>query len=163
MKIMMIMLSLTSPILKHPISLGSTLLIQTIMICNYLSSNFESSWYSYIIFITIIGGMMVMFMYMSSIASNEKFNMIKMKFMFLIIILTIMIMMLETPLTKFISKMEEKKMVFHELEETKSTFKFFNFNKMNITMLMMMILLISMISITNISSSFEGPLKKTYV
>nr|YP_010235831.1 NADH dehydrogenase subunit 6 [Youtuus erythrus]QTD82449.1 NADH dehydrogenase subunit 6 [Youtuus erythrus] len=163
MKMMMILLSLTSPILKHPISLGSTLMIQTILICNYLSSNFESSWYSYIIFITIIGGMMVMFMYMSSIASNEKFNMIKMKFMFMIIILTITILTLEKYKMNLISKMEEKKIIFHEIEETKSTFKFFNFNKMNITTLMMIILLISMISITNISSSFEGPLKKTYV
>ena len=41
------------------------------MITGILSHNF---WFSYILFIVIIGGILVLFIYITSVASNEKFK-----------------------------------------------------------------------------------------
>nr|YP_010274428.1 NADH dehydrogenase subunit 6 [Pochazia confusa]UJT96872.1 NADH dehydrogenase subunit 6 [Pochazia confusa] len=160
------MIMFTSMILmtvKHPLSMGSILMIQTIMVSNKMSMDSNSSWFSYILFITIIGGMMVMFMYMSSIASNEKFKLNMKQTIMITMMIILMIMMMSDSSMEYLNKMTEKKKMIMQKEEVKITTKFFNLNKMNVTILMMMILLLTMVIVTNMSSTFEGPLKKTYV
>nr|YP_009343002.1 NADH dehydrogenase subunit 6 [Austropotamobius torrentium]APS87216.1 NADH dehydrogenase subunit 6 [Austropotamobius torrentium] len=60
--------------LNHPLSMGLTLFSQTILIC--LSSGYysHSFWFSYILFLIFLGGMLVLFIYVASLASNEMFN-----------------------------------------------------------------------------------------
>nr|UDL72107.1 NADH dehydrogenase subunit 6 [Peltonotellus sp.] len=163
MKLIILIMSMILPTLKHPISVGTMLILQTTMISMISSSKFNSPWYSYILFITMIGGLMIMFMYMSSIASNEKFKSMNFKMILFILILSITLNMMMNLYLENNEKMEEYKFNSIEFEELKSTNKFFNFNKSKLTILMILILLITMISVTNISSSMEGPLKKTYV
>nr|YP_009128368.1 NADH dehydrogenase subunit 6 [Tribolium confusum]AJP09532.1 NADH dehydrogenase subunit 6 [Tribolium confusum] len=68
------MISTMFILMNHPLSMGMTLLIQTILI-SLITGNFISSlWFSYILFLILIGGMLILFMYMTSIASNEKFK-----------------------------------------------------------------------------------------
>nr|QUL61660.1 NADH dehydrogenase subunit 6 [Orthopagus splendens] len=156
--IMTNMIILTS--MKHPISMGTMMIIQTTMMCIQQTNKNFSPWFSYMMFITIIGGMMVMFMYMASIASNNKF---KMNIMIFIMWMFMIISIYKINSLSFIVSMEEKKMDIITMQEMKSTLKTFNKPKMLLTILMMMILLITMISVTKISSTFEGPLKNTYV
>nr|QAX91139.1 NADH dehydrogenase subunit 6 [Schedorhinotermes lamanianus] len=59
---------------KHPMAMGLTLLIQTTLMCLISGTMFKSFWFSYILFMIMIGGMLVLFMYMTSIASNEMFS-----------------------------------------------------------------------------------------
>nr|YP_010381667.1 NADH dehydrogenase subunit 6 [Cylindratus longicephalus]UDL72042.1 NADH dehydrogenase subunit 6 [Cylindratus longicephalus] len=160
MMMISICMSIILPFLKHPISMGSLLMIQTILISMISTMKFYSPWYSYIMFITIIGGMMVMFMYMSSIASNEEFKMMSItKMMMILIILMMLIMITKYKYLTYLEKNNYNKMNLMEFEEIKSTSKFFYLNKMNLTIMMMMILMITMISVSNIASSHEGPLK----
>nr|AZZ89060.1 NADH dehydrogenase subunit 6 [Plectoderini sp. SX-2018] len=156
--------SFISPFMKHPLSLGFFLMMQTIFMCMHSSMLMSSSWYGYIMFITMIGGLMIMFMYMSSIASNEKFYMINNKIN-LIILMTILILMFtnKDSTLEETTKMMENKILIINNEEMKSTSKFMMKYKSNLTIITMVTLLITMISVTNISSTFEGPLKKTYV
>nr|AEO18324.1 NADH dehydrogenase subunit 6 [Ricania marginalis] len=160
---MIIVISVITTTMKHPISMGSMLMIQTILVSNKIFKKSNMSWFAYILFITIIGGMMIMFMYMSSIASNEKFS-VTMKQLMLMTIITAMtmIMMSESSMEQF-NKILEKKELMIQKEETMYSIKFFNLNKMNLTIITMIILLLTMIIVTNIASTFEGPLKKTYV
>nr|YP_009026966.1 NADH dehydrogenase subunit 6 [Cherax crassimanus]CDN96573.1 NADH dehydrogenase subunit 6 [Cherax crassimanus] len=70
--------------LSHPLSMGLTLLIQTILIC-ILSGLFNASyWFSYILFLIFLGGMLILFIYISSLASNESFK-IHLKYMALLV------------------------------------------------------------------------------
>nr|AND96123.1 NADH deshydrogenase subunit 6 [Cheironitis hoplosternus] len=75
---MMMILSMTISImtlfLKHPLSLGGILLMHTIITSLTIGSLNLNYWYSYILFLIMIGGMLVLFIYMTSIASNEIFN-----------------------------------------------------------------------------------------
>nr|UZC55642.1 NADH dehydrogenase subunit 6 [Faxonius rusticus] len=60
--------------LIHPLSMGLTLFAQTLIIC--ISSGFSNSsfWFSYILFLIFLGGMLVLFIYVASLASNEIFE-----------------------------------------------------------------------------------------
>nr|QXU57659.1 NADH dehydrogenase subunit 6 [Cherax parvus] len=61
--------------LTHPLSMGLTLLTQTILIC-IMSGLFNPTfWFSYILFLIFLGGMLILFIYISSLASNEPFKM----------------------------------------------------------------------------------------
>nr|QEP09180.1 NADH dehydrogenase subunit 6 [Aphaena discolor nigrotibiata] len=155
---------LLTPTLKHPMTMGSMMIIQTTLMCLNQSSIMKSPWYLYIMFLTMVGGLMIMFMYMSSIASNEKFKPSMKLLMIWMMTLMMTISIYKIDSTKeTIFKMNEMKYMMTEMAEEKSTSKFFSMFKMNITITMMMILIITMISVTNIASTFEGPLKKTYV
>nr|AND96403.1 NADH deshydrogenase subunit 6 [Onthophagus bicallosus] len=60
--------------LKHPLTMGLMLLIQTINMAMYIGYLHYNYWFSYILFLIMIGGMLVLFIYMTSVASNEKFH-----------------------------------------------------------------------------------------
>nr|AWV83806.1 NADH dehydrogenase subunit 6 [Cicadettana calliope] len=70
---LMIILSINFIFMKHPLSMGLILLMQTILSCLTCSFYLSSYLFSYILYLIFIGGMLILFMYMSSIASNEKF------------------------------------------------------------------------------------------
>nr|YP_009002562.1 NADH dehydrogenase subunit 6 [Cherax cairnsensis]CDL72652.1 NADH dehydrogenase subunit 6 [Cherax cairnsensis] len=61
--------------LTHPLSMGLTLLIQTVLICILTGLFNPSFWFSYILFLIFLGGMLILFIYVSSLASNEPFKM----------------------------------------------------------------------------------------
>nr|YP_009945378.1 NADH dehydrogenase subunit 6 [Pochazia shantungensis]QOE55907.1 NADH dehydrogenase subunit 6 [Pochazia shantungensis] len=160
---MIILISAITTTTKHPLSMGAMLMTQTILVSNKMFKESNMSWFAYILFITIIGGMMIMFMYMSSIASNEKFSITIKQILLTVIIMVMMILMIKETSMEQMNKITEKKMMMMQKEEIKYTMKFFNLNKMNVTIMIMFILLLTMIIVTNIASTFEGPLKKTYV
>nr|YP_011034142.1 NADH dehydrogenase subunit 6 [Entricoplax vestita]WRI34036.1 NADH dehydrogenase subunit 6 [Entricoplax vestita] len=60
--------------LTHPLSLGLTLLLQTVIISVATGIYVNSFWFSYILFMIFLGGMLVLFIYVASLASNEFFN-----------------------------------------------------------------------------------------
>nr|AWV83351.1 NADH dehydrogenase subunit 6 [Muda kuroiwae] len=77
MKIIMYMILLMSfdfLFMKHPLSMGFILLIQTLLCCITSMIYMNNYLFSYMMFLIFVGGMLVLFMYMSSIASNEKFT-----------------------------------------------------------------------------------------
>nr|UAM91018.1 NADH dehydrogenase subunit 6 [Hymenopus coronatus] len=69
----MLTLSIMFLFLNHPLSMGLILFLQTICMClisGYMSLSF---WFSYILLLIYLGGMLVLFMYVTSLASNEMF------------------------------------------------------------------------------------------
>nr|YP_010952810.1 NADH dehydrogenase subunit 6 [Trapezia rufopunctata]WMQ53230.1 NADH dehydrogenase subunit 6 [Trapezia rufopunctata] len=67
------LLSISFTQLKHPLALGLNLLIQTISISIISGTSTYSFWFSYILFMIFLGGMLVLFIYVASLASNEPF------------------------------------------------------------------------------------------
>nr|YP_010701766.1 NADH dehydrogenase subunit 6 [Autocrates maqueti]WCK11519.1 NADH dehydrogenase subunit 6 [Autocrates maqueti] len=68
------LLSIIFMSLTHPLSMGLILLIQTTIISLITGNFFTNFWFSYILFLILIGGMLILFIYMTSVASNEKFK-----------------------------------------------------------------------------------------
>nr|WRO44946.1 NADH dehydrogenase subunit 6 [Cyrebion gracilicornis] len=161
MTLIMIFLAITPIFLKHPISMGLNLLIQTIIIAlmtGFMSLNF---WLSYLIFLVMIGGMLILFMYMTSIASNEKFIFSKS----LLIIIFIYSIMFLTMLTfknyntfpiKNIDSIELIKFSTYEM----SSNKYFMNNSKFILAILIIYLFITLIAIVSISNNTFGPLRQ---
>nr|QNG56181.1 NADH dehydrogenase subunit 6 [Cucujus sp. MJ-2020] len=147
--------------MNHPLSFGLILLSQTILISlisGMISSNF---WYSYILFLIMVGGMLVLFIYMTSIASNEKF-----KFSSKLFILTSM-----TPLTYFLLLTDTFMInsVNYNEPSNSSLLNFsFSMNKymnwpMNMLYSMIIIyLFITLIAVVKITNINYGPLRQKF-
>nr|ASY98475.1 NADH dehydrogenase subunit 6 [Tarachomantis alaotrana] len=66
-------LSIIFLFLNHPLSMGLILFLQTISMCLISGFMSLSFWFSYVLLLIYLGGMLVLFMYVTSLASNEMF------------------------------------------------------------------------------------------
>nr|WHU27722.1 NADH dehydrogenase subunit 6 [Ancylis sativa] len=166
----MITLSFMMFFLTHPLSMGMMILIQTTMTCLLTGMLINTYWFSYILFLTFLGGLLVLFIYVSSIASNELF---KTNFFFLKILLISFIIIIISFL--FSLKLNSKNLLFNEEMNNFINFNLFfnNENKINLSklynnqtflMMMMMIiyLFIALVTVVKIMNIFYGPLRSSY-
>nr|YP_009355899.1 NADH dehydrogenase subunit 6 [Papilio dardanus]APC61736.1 NADH dehydrogenase subunit 6 [Papilio dardanus] len=165
---LIIMFSFLMLFLNHPLSMGLMILIQTFFICLISGMLINSYWFSYILFLVFLGGLLVLFIYVSSVASNELFNMnffLKnlMFFFFLICTFFSLYWMYNLNWLNFFFN--------YEMKSIMDNFLFFNNeNKINLaklyntqTHLMMMMLIIylfiTLVAIVKITNIFFGPLR----
>nr|YP_010045040.1 NADH dehydrogenase subunit 6 [Polyphylla gracilicornis]QPF96305.1 NADH dehydrogenase subunit 6 [Polyphylla gracilicornis] len=152
--------SITFLFLKHPMSMGLTLLIQTVMVALTLGFFNLNFWYSYILFLVMIGGMMVLFVYMTSVASNEKFA-FSTKIFTLILLMSLLmiftIIMLD-PYYSNINNMNLEKLNC-QTNFILSLNKFINYPMSIILFLLILYLLITLIAIVKITNIKSGPLR----
>nr|AND96704.1 NADH deshydrogenase subunit 6 [Onthophagus pullus] len=158
MILMMIMLSMFMMWTKHPLSMGIILLIQTINLSLYMGYLNMNYWYSYILFLIMIGGMLVLFIYMTSIASNEKFYpSIKLFIMFnLMMFMSFMIYIIINP---FYFLLNNNFKEFNNNMINLSLNKYFNFPNSIIMYMLIIYLLITLLAIVQISSFKKGSLR----
>lgn len=150
--------------LKHPLAIGFLLLIQTILICIITGIIYDRFWFSYILFLVFLGGILVLFIYVTSLASNEIFN-FSFK-LFLIIIICIYLLVLRRLLIDnieftFINNKEllNSNFKFFELENFKSIYKLYNFPTNWITLILINYLFFTLIVVVKITNFFYGPLR----
>nr|WRO45176.1 NADH dehydrogenase subunit 6 [Taocantharis businskae] len=159
---MIIFLSMSPLFLSHPLSLGLNLLVQTIMIAAITGSMSLNFWLSYLLFLVMVGGMLILFMYMTSIASNEKFYFSKNLVMMMIFMMTaIIILLIFSSFNKFYMTMNLDSIQFlsHSSYEISPNKYFINNSKFILSMLIVY-LFITLIAIVNISSNNYGPLRQ---
>nr|YP_011026020.1 NADH dehydrogenase subunit 6 [Ventidius pulai]WQM87292.1 NADH dehydrogenase subunit 6 [Ventidius pulai] len=149
-------LSTLMTMLKHPLSMGFNLILLTMIISLTMCLMTKYTWYSYILVLVMLGGMLVLFMYMASIASNEimKFSMKSTIMAILTIFFVMMIIKNEMPLYNNIMMQNV------DNQQNLSMMKLFNGKSSIITILMALYLLITMIYVIYITNSFEGPMRK---
>nr|8B9Z_J Chain J, NADH-ubiquinone oxidoreductase chain 6 [Drosophila melanogaster] len=150
----------------HPLALGLTLLIQTIFVCLLTGLMTKSFWYSYILFLIFLGGMLVLFIYVTSLASNEMFN-LSMKLtlfssLILIFMLILSFIMDKTSSSLFLMNNDMQSIInmnSYFMENSLSLNKLYNFPTNFITILLMNYLLITLIVIVKITKLFKGPIR----
>nr|AXS66028.1 NADH dehydrogenase subunit 6 [Cobelura sp. KM-2017] len=151
--------------LSHPLSLGSILLIQTIFIAMISGSMNLNYWFSYILFLIMIGGMLILFIYMTSIASNEKFK-FSMKITFTIIFMSLMIFFLLMIYETIVFNM---KFMTYEMfnwnlmtEYKNSMNKLFKLPLLSTFYMMIIYLFITLIMTVKITNLNYGPLRQKF-
>nr|YP_011017966.1 NADH dehydrogenase subunit 6 [Amritodus flavoscutatus]WQF70197.1 NADH dehydrogenase subunit 6 [Amritodus flavoscutatus] len=152
MKFMVFIISL-APLMNTPMSLGILLMIQTFMMITLINKMMVNSWICMITFLMMIGGLLIIFIYMSSLASNEKFK-INLKLMFLLILM----MMLIDEMLNDLQIMESQLLLNMSMEQL-SLSKIYNKKSMVITIMMVIYLLLTMIVVTKMVKHYEGPLR----
>nr|YP_009132684.1 NADH dehydrogenase subunit 6 [Thitarodes gonggaensis]AKA63378.1 NADH dehydrogenase subunit 6 [Thitarodes gonggaensis] len=165
--ILLILFSTMMFFLNHPLSMGLLLLLQTILISLISGSMINTFWFSYILFLTILGGLLVMFIYVASIASNEmfKFNSNLLLF-YLMIMMTMFIIILmfnnlywlnlniNSELLNFWNKM-----IFFNNENSINISKIYNNQSYFLTLMSIIYLLITLFAIIKIININYGPLR----
>nr|QVM79306.1 NADH dehydrogenase subunit 6 [Teledapalpus zolotichini] len=161
---LIMMLSFFFMFLNHPLSFGLILLIQTILLAltsGMMNFNF---WFSYILFLIMIGGMLILFIYMTSIASNEKF-IFSFK-LFMVFMFLMMIMMLINLIDYYFFNFN---LNTYEIQNQ----NFINYNKFSLNKYinkpsnliffsMIIYLLITLILVVKITNIKFGPLRQKY-
>nr|AMW67811.1 NADH dehydrogenase subunit 6 [Sisyra nigra] len=154
--------------LNHPLAAGLMLILQTIMLsllCGLLSSTY---WFSYILFLVMLGGMLILFIYMTSIASNELIKFSMNKFLTMILIFSMIILMsYYIDNYFFLNNNMEMSMINHNLyfmnsENQMNLMKLYNNPTMNITLMMITYLLLTFIIIIKIIKLNSAPLRSNY-
>nr|DAA06270.1 TPA_exp: NADH dehydrogenase subunit 6 [Drosophila grimshawi] len=150
----------------HPLAMGLTLLIQTILICLISGLMTKTFWFSYILFLIFLGGMLVLFIYVTSLASNEMFNLsikltlISSVMIFLFMLISFIIDKNSTTFFLMNNEMESiQKLYSYILENSLSLNKLYNFPTNFLTILLMNYLLITLIVVVKITKMFKGPLR----
>nr|APX40145.1 NADH dehydrogenase subunit 6 [Cryptocephalus lusitanicus] len=166
MLVLMILMTTTlCCFMNHPLTLGFILLLQTMMIAlltGLLSLNF---WSSYIIFLIMIGGMLILFIYMTSVASNEKFK-FSSKLFLLMSFFMLNMMMIFFFLDKFLMSQKLNVIETFSMHENINTQfflnKFINFPHNLIYLMTVIYLLITLIAIVKITNKTKGTLRKNF-
>nr|AQP29586.1 NADH dehydrogenase subunit 6 [Odontotermes sp. E TB-2017] len=148
--------SMTFTQMKHPLAMGMMLLVQTMLVCLMSGMMYKSFWFSYILFMIMVGGMLVLFMYMTSLASNEMFS--PSNKMITATAAMIPIMMYMMPSMTNNKEMNEHETMM-ESEITTTTTIMYNQIMGTMTILLVMYMLLTLIVVVNIINVSKGPLR----
>nr|YP_003708374.1 NADH dehydrogenase subunit 6 [Sasakia charonda]BAJ08953.1 NADH dehydrogenase 6 [Sasakia charonda] len=153
--------------LTHPFSMGLMILIQTLLLSLLSSMLINTYWFSYILFLIFLGGLLVLFIYVSSIASNElfKISIYNKSFFYLFFFILLMSIFFKNNLLWMNFSFNDEMTKFFNL------FLFFN-NEFNInlsklyneqtyllTLIMIIYLFITLVAVVKITNIFFGPLR----
>nr|QEE94317.1 NADH dehydrogenase subunit 6 [Haemagogus janthinomys] len=168
MMIIMLMSFITSFIfmqMKHPLAMGLMLLIQTFLTSLLTGMYVKTFWFSYVLFLIFMGGMLVLFIYVTSLSSNEMFSM-----SFKLSFLSIIFMMISTFILFFFDKSiienfinnNEMNLFFNNtlmLENITELNKMYNFPTNLITLLLINYLFLTLLVVVKITKKNYGPLR----
>nr|YP_009045452.1 NADH dehydrogenase subunit 6 [Bhagadatta austenia]AHA03803.1 NADH dehydrogenase subunit 6 [Bhagadatta austenia] len=168
LSLMLIFISITLFFVNHPFSMGLMILLQTFLTCLLSGLIINTYWFSYILFLTFLGGLLVLFIYVSSVASNELFNiLLKDKVWMYLSLFMIISLSLSSK-----NNMNWMNLSFNEeMINLFNLFLFFNnefnfdlsklYNEQTYLLMIMMIiyLFITLIAIVKITNTLFGPLR----
>nr|AMP43765.1 NADH dehydrogenase subunit 6 [Ptecticus aurifer] len=152
--------------MNHPMAMGLMLLVQSFLICLITGMIFNSFWYSYILFLVFLGGMLILFIYVTSLASNEMFSFsTKMFFLSMTSIFLIILFMLFIDKT-LISNIFSSDNMFNFMNlnnllpnNSLSLMNLYNFPTNLVTIMLMNYLLLTLIVVVKITNLYYGPLR----
>nr|YP_009241696.1 NADH dehydrogenase subunit 6 [Dichomeris ustalella]AMP87963.1 NADH dehydrogenase subunit 6 [Dichomeris ustalella] len=156
--------------LNHPLSMGLVILIQTLITCIMLGMLIKTYWFSYILFLTFLGGLLVLFIYVSSIASNEMFNLsMKMKlFIFFSIFISLIFNFMFINNLSFMNLINNDDMInffnyylFFNNEYKINMTKLYNNQTFLMMMMLIIYLFITLIAVVKITNIFFGPIRSS--
>nr|UGS80461.1 NADH dehydrogenase subunit 6 [Lachesilla sp. LaspMLY] len=149
---------------SNPLSMGLLLILQIIFSSIYFCFFLKSSWFFYIFILIFIGGMLILFIYVTSIFPNEKFKISQLMlfksallFLLFLILLLLYLYYMSLNLSQMETYMDWSIM---DSKASNSTKKIFMSQTYYMYMLMVNYLFFCMIVVIKITNFFQGPLRK---
>nr|ARX95725.1 NADH dehydrogenase subunit 6 [Armigeres subalbatus] len=149
--------------MKHPLTMGFTLLIQTFLISMLTGMYTKTFWFSYILFLIFIGGMLILFIYVTSLSSNEmfsmSFNLTFISIIFLTIFTFFLFILDKSIMENFINNNEMLNFPFLKTispENSISLNKMYNFPTNLITLLLINYLFLTLLVVVKITKKIYG-------
>jgi NADH-ubiquinone oxidoreductase chain 6 len=162
-------------IINHPLTLGLILIIQTILISLFTGIYTLIFWFSYSLFLIFIGGILILFIYITSLASNEtfkfttniktlSFNLIFYTILFLIIFY--LFDFKNSIFNNYVINNDNLSLLNWQTSINKNSFllnKIYNFPINLITILLVNYLFLTLIATVKITNIFKGPLRQKQI
>nr|YP_009487950.1 NADH dehydrogenase subunit 6 [Culex bilineatus]YP_009488067.1 NADH dehydrogenase subunit 6 [Culex brami]AWB98430.1 NADH dehydrogenase subunit 6 [Culex aff. dolosus CJForm PGF-2018]AWB99379.1 NADH dehydrogenase subunit 6 [Culex bilineatus]AWB99938.1 NADH dehydrogenase subunit 6 [Culex brami] len=152
--------------MKHPLAMGLMLLIQTFLTCLMTGIYSKTFWFSYVLFLIFMGGMLVLFIYVTSLSSNEMFSMsFKLTFISIMMIFLFIVIsyFFDNSLMENFIKNNESIQLFNKnnlfYENFLSLNKMYNFPTNLITLLLINYLFLTLLVTVKITKKNYGPLR----
>uniref|UniRef100_A0AAU7BAG8 NADH-ubiquinone oxidoreductase chain 6 n=1 Tax=Maotoweta virescens TaxID=3073469 RepID=A0AAU7BAG8_9ORTH len=163
--LMTLMLNITFMMSTHPMMMMFMIILQTLLICLLTGFITQSFWFSYILFLVFLGGMLVLFIYITSLASNELFY-IQIKHFIALICLSLIFLfffidpflLLPSSLNNDMSMLNENNIIYSEMNFSLN--KLFNESTNIITLMLVLYLFLTLIMVVKITNIFQGPLRQ---
>ena len=144
--------------LKNPLSLGSSIIIQTLII-RLIIYLFYSSWFSFILIIIFLRGIMILFSYISALANN-KIYFHKTNIYYYILGLRLPLIYNLTYNEKLFLKTNWNRLENNiSLQIFKDLYKIYFYNTSTTTIFLILYLLIVLITVTKNVNIAKGPIK----
>nr|YP_008757592.1 NADH dehydrogenase subunit 6 [Parajapyx emeryanus]AEV44857.1 NADH dehydrogenase subunit 6 [Parajapyx emeryanus] len=148
--------------LSSPLSIGLLLLMQTTLISTISGMMMKTFWFSYILFLIFMGGMLVLFIYVASLSPNEPFTItpnVPVMITALITSMMILIMTQKFSGTEINMQMMEAITQSEANNMISSMTKIYSSSITEITLLLINYLLLSLIAVVKITNLFFGPIR----
>nr|YP_009229580.1 NADH dehydrogenase subunit 6 [Hydropsyche pellucidula]ALT58526.1 NADH dehydrogenase subunit 6 [Hydropsyche pellucidula] len=158
--ILFIYITLIMFFIKNPLNMGLSILTQTLIMCLMLNFNMNFYWLSYILYLIMLGGILILFMYMCSIASNEiiKFN-LNLFFFFLFMLFMYMIFIQFNWMWIYINPINLNNLNYFFSMENLSMTKIYNNYSMYMSIFLVIYLFILLLMVTMMTNTNKGPLR----
>nr|NP_852173.1 NADH dehydrogenase subunit 6 [Lepidopsocidae sp. RS-2001]AAP44722.1 NADH dehydrogenase subunit 6 [Lepidopsocidae sp. RS-2001] len=142
--------------MKHPLSAGLILIMSTILVALMTAYMLQTFWFSYILTLILIGGMLILFIYMISLSPNQKFMISSILFLIPLFLIIPMMMNMIDPMILMELSQKINDQINWNLPQS---IKLFNTNSSILTIISINYLFLIMIIVTKITSSLKGPLR----
>nr|UGS80331.1 NADH dehydrogenase subunit 6 [Hemicaecilius mockfordi] len=148
----------------NPLTMGLILIILTIFISIFLTLSIKSSWFLYMLILIFIGGMLILFIYVTSIFPNEKFMFNQSKTIFFSMFVTMTVIMFMMYLfflnTNFYFFESYSSFLMKEHLILSPTKKFFSSQTSFMLIFLVNYLFFCMIVVIKVTNFQQGPLRK---
>lgn len=134
------------------------------MICLTAGLSINSFWFSYILFLIFLGAILVLFIYVASLASNEPFSFsssLSLSLLFTILLILIILILLDPLCLNSNIKIESSTYInqnYYQLTPLLLS-TIYNNTSINLTLFIVLYLLLTLIAVVKITDTFFGPLR----
>nr|YP_009407042.1 NADH dehydrogenase subunit 6 [Typhlatya garciai]ASA39591.1 NADH dehydrogenase subunit 6 [Typhlatya garciai] len=149
--------------ITHPLAMGAILLTQTTIIAFLATFILKTTWFSYILFLIFLGAMLVLFIYVASLAPNEPLSLSYLMIMviFLSILISASITLLDPMLLSYSTFIEN---ATSHLTLTSNMAPLclnpmYNASSMKMTLFLILYLLLTLVVVVKITATHFGPLR----
>nr|YP_010352898.1 NADH dehydrogenase subunit 6 [Pseudotibiozus cerasopus]UOF70238.1 NADH dehydrogenase subunit 6 [Pseudotibiozus cerasopus] len=144
---MMMFALIIFPLLFHPMMMGILIILLSLTISINMWLTFNYSWLAYILFLVFLGALLVLFIYISTLAPNEKFLKLS-PYPFILMLMSMYMPQTNSNKDTFIMEMNML-----------PSMKIFSLSLSMMTLFMAIYLLLTLIIISSITLFKQGPLR----
>nr|AQM39886.1 NADH dehydrogenase subunit 6 [Ruspolia sp. ZJZ-2017] len=152
--------------INHPLAMTLMIILQTLFVGLFTGLSTSSFWFSYVLFLVFLGGMLVLFIYITSLASNEMFS-LPIKSILITLSLIMTSLLISTILDhSFQLNLSNDMMnstisiLSMQMDSNYLLTKLYNNPTNSITLMLVGYLLLTLIVIVKITNIFYGPLRQ---
>ncbi len=139
----------------HPLAIIFVLILQTILISIFIYTITQFPWFSYTLILVFLGGILILFTYISNIASNEMFKP-NLKILIPLVIVPGLTFILTRPKQNLTS---ETKVISTDQFRNLTIFKPFSSSIIPITILIATYIILTLLTVVKIRKINQGPLR----